>query len=48
MALSLIVSIVTFTLMMFLLPAGIMDGIMAGSVLVLLLTGFYGDKKIVG
>jgi uncharacterized membrane protein (DUF2068 family) len=48
MALSLIVSIVTITLMMFLLPAGIMDGIMAGSVLVLLLTGFYGDKKIVG
>jgi hypothetical protein len=32
--------------MMFLLPAGIMDGILAGSALILILMGFYGDRKI--
>jgi len=32
--------------MMFLLPAGIMDGILAGSALILILMEFYGDRKI--
>lgn len=33
--------------MMFLLPAGIMDGILAGSALVLMLLQYFGDKQIV-
>ncbi len=32
--------------MMFLLPAGIMDGILAGTALVLILMLYYGDTKI--
>jgi len=32
--------------MMHLLPFGIMDGILAGSALVLMLTQYFGDKKI--
>lgn len=31
--------------MMFLLPAEIMDGILAGSALILIFMGYYGDKK---
>ncbi len=46
LVLAVITSIITLTLMMFLLPAGIMDGILAGSVLVLILIQYYGDKKI--
>ncbi len=46
LVLSVIISIITITLMMFLLPAGIMDGILAGSALILILMGLYGDKKI--
>ncbi len=46
LALAVITSIITLTLMMFLLPAGIMDGILSGSVLVLILIQYYGDKKI--
>ena len=45
-ALSLIVSTITITLMMFLLPAGIMDGILAGSALTLILMQYYGEKRI--
>lgn len=44
--LAVIMCIITLTLMMFLLPAGILDGIFAGSVLVLLLMYYFGDKKI--
>jgi uncharacterized membrane protein (DUF2068 family) len=44
--LSVIICVITITLMMFLLPAGIMDGILAGSALILILMGFYGDRKI--
>ncbi|SEK69246.1 hypothetical protein SAMN02910377_01583 [Pseudobutyrivibrio ruminis] len=40
------ICIITITLMMFLFPAGIMDGILAGSALILILMGFYGDRKI--
>ena len=46
LVLSVIICIITITLMMFLLPAGIMDGIFAGSALILILMGFYGDRKI--
>ena len=46
LALSLIVSTITITLMMFLLPAGIMDGILAGSALTLILMQYYGEKRI--
>jgi len=44
---SVITCIITLSLMMFLLPAGIMDGILAGSVLVLILIQYYGDKRII-
>ncbi|WP_278244464.1 DUF2127 domain-containing protein [Lachnospira multipara] len=47
LALSLIISSITLTLMMFLLPAGIMDGILSGSTMILMLMQFYGDKAIV-
>lgn len=47
LALSLIISSITLTLMMFLLPAGIMDGILSGSTWILMLMQFYGDKTIV-
>ncbi|WP_051637244.1 hypothetical protein [Lachnospira multipara] len=46
LALSLIISFITLILMMFLLPAGIMDGILSGSTLILMLMQFYGDKTI--
>lgn len=46
LVLSLINCIITLALMMFLLPAGIMDGILAGSALVLMLMQYFGDKKI--
>ena len=46
LALSVINCIITMALMMFLLPAGIMDGIFAVSALILMLTQYFGDKKI--
>lgn len=46
LVLSVINCVVTLTLMMFMLPAGIMDGILAGSALVLMLTQYYGEKEI--
>ena len=48
LALSVINCVVTIALMMFLLPAGIMDGILAGSALILMLTGYFGNKRIIG
>lgn len=45
-ALSLINCIITMALMIFMLPAGIMDGILACSALILMLTQYFGDKKI--
>ncbi|HQL92309.1 MAG TPA: hypothetical protein PK381_03025 [Anaerolineaceae bacterium] len=48
LVLSVINSVTTMILMMFLLPAGIMDGILAVTALVLILVEFYGDKKISG
>ncbi len=47
LAISVITCVITLTLIMFLLPAGIMDGILAGSALVLILIQYYGDKKII-
>lgn len=46
LVLSIINCVITIALMMFLLPAGIMDGIFAGCALVLILTQYFGDKKI--
>ncbi len=45
--LSVINCIITMALMMFLLPAGIMDGVLASSALILMLTQYYGNKEIV-
>ena len=47
LVLSVINCVITIALMMFLLPAGIMDGIFAGSALILILMQYYGDKKVV-
>ena len=47
LVLSVINCVVTMILMMFMLPAGIMDGILAGGALVLILTRYYGNEKIV-
>lgn len=45
LVLSLINCVITLALMMFLLPAGIMDGIFAGTALVFLLMGRFGNQK---
>lgn len=47
LALSIINCVVTMTLMMFMLPAGIMDGILSGSALILILTQYFGNKRII-
>jgi len=47
MKLAKMLSLVTIALMMFILPAGIMDGVLAGIVLVLLLIVECKDKKII-
>ena len=47
LVLSLINCVVTMILMMFMLPAGIMDGIFACSALILILTEYFGDVKII-
>lgn len=47
LVLSLINCVITMALMIFMLPAGIMDGILACSALILILTQYFGDKKIV-
>ena len=47
LALSVINCVITLALMMFLLPAGIMDGLLAGSALVLILMQYFGDKRII-
>lgn len=47
LVLSTINCIITMVLMMFMLPAGIMDGILACSALVLILVQYFGDKKII-
>lgn len=47
LVLSVINCIITMALMMFMLPAGIIDGILACSSLILILTQYFGDKKII-
>lgn len=47
LVLSIINCVITMTLMMFMLPAGIMDGILACSALILILVQYFGNKKIV-
>lgn len=44
--LSLINIIVTLALMLFMLPAGIFDGLLSGGALVLLLIGYFDDRPI--
>ena len=46
LALSVINCVITMALMMFMLPAGIMDGILACTTLILILIQYFGDKKI--
>ena len=46
LVLSVINCVITITLMMFLLPAGIMDGILAGSALILVLMQYFVGRKI--
>jgi len=47
LAISVINCVVTLALMMFMLPFGIQDGLLAGSALVLILTQYFGNKKII-
>ena len=46
-ALSFVHCVLTLARMMFMLSAGIMDGLPAGAVQILLLTQFFGDQKII-
>jgi len=46
LALSVINCVITMILMMFMLPAGIMDGLLACSALILILFGYFGKKEI--
>jgi len=45
--LSVINCVITMALMIFMLPAGIIDGILACSALILILTQYFGKKKII-
>lgn len=47
LVLSILNCIITMILMMLMLPAGIMDGVLACSSLILILTQYFGDKKII-
>lgn len=47
LVLSILNCIITMILMMFMLPAGIMDGVLACSSLILILTQYFRDKKII-
>ena len=44
--LSVINCVITLALMIFMLPAGIADGIFAAAALILILTQYFGDKRI--
>jgi len=46
LALSIINCVITMAVMMFMLPAGIMDGILACSALILILMQYFGKKEI--
>lgn len=47
LALSVINCIVTMVLMIFMLPAGVMDGIFACTALILILMQYFGSKKVI-
>lgn len=47
LTLSIINCVITMALMIFMLPAGIMDGILACSALILILLQYFGTKKII-
>lgn len=47
LALSVINCVITMALMIFMLPAEIMDGLLACSALVLILTQYFEDKEII-
>lgn len=47
LAISAVNCVLTLVLMMFMLPAGILDGLLAGAALILMLTQFFGDQKII-
>nr|WP_276509194.1 DUF2127 domain-containing protein [Pseudoclavibacter chungangensis] len=47
-ALSVVNCVVTLVLMVFMLPAGIVDGLLSGTALVLLFVGRYGDAPVIG
>jgi len=47
LALSIINCIITLALMIFMLPVGMVDGLFAGSSLILILTAYFGQKPIV-
>jgi uncharacterized membrane protein (DUF2068 family) len=47
LALSIINCVVTMILMVFMLPAGIMDGVFATTALVLMLSAYFGKRKII-
>ena len=47
LVLSVINCVVTMALMIFMLPAGIVDGVLACTALVLILTQYFGKRKIV-
>lgn len=47
LALSVINCVITMALMIFMLPAGIMDGLLATTALALILIGYFGDQKII-
>lgn len=46
LALSVINCVITMALMIFMLPAGIMDGILATTALLLILLQYFGNRKI--
>lgn len=46
LALSVINCVITMALMMFMLPAGIIDGILASTALILILTQYFGNQRI--
>ncbi|MGL5440110.1 MAG: DUF2127 domain-containing protein [Filifactoraceae bacterium] len=45
-ALSIINCVITMALMIFMLPAGIIDGILASTALILMLLQYFGNKKL--
>jgi len=47
LALSIINCVITMALMIFMLPAGIIDGMLACTSLILILTQFFGQEKII-